>query len=98
MSWLPYVVLIFIGTFKDLHDLNFSTSILPSIFVDLPSIWSPLLEILFNSNIRNNLLFIKNTKSEKIQLLSSYSFNNKKLKLDSNIIQTCDMDLLNNIN
>lgn len=64
MSWLPYVVLILIGAFKDLHDLSFSITAIPIIFLDLPSIWSPLLEMIFNSNIRRNLLFIKNSKND----------------------------------
>lgn len=40
-------------------------TILPTLAQKTTVVWCPLLEMLFNSSVRKNLLFIQNTKKDK---------------------------------
>jgi hypothetical protein len=68
-----------LGAFKDLNELNFFLTVVPIIATKSTCIWCPMLEMVFNSSVRRNLLFIKITKSDRIlqtsennRLLSSW--------------------------
>jgi hypothetical protein len=66
------------GGFIDLKTLSLPKLVLPLIASKSTCIWCPMLEMIFNSSVRKNLLLIKNTtctKSDRILLNYYYTEN-----------------------
>jgi hypothetical protein len=69
-SWTPYVLIMLYGAFKDVSSLSYGLTLIPMIACKSTAVWCPILEILFNSSVRKNILFIREYKRKKVLLTS----------------------------
>jgi hypothetical protein len=76
IAWTPYCILMLYRAFTSLDsNIKLIYTILPTIAQKITVVWYPLLEMLFNSSVRKNLLFLHNAKKERFVRTSE----NKKL-------------------
>lgn len=54
------------GSFYELDNLPLSVTVVPMIASKATIVWCPFLEMLFNSSVRKNLIFIQNFKKDDV--------------------------------
>jgi hypothetical protein len=85
------------GSFFKLDNLPLSITVIPMIASKTTIIWCPILEMLFNSSVRNNLLFIQNFKKDDIILpqeaLRIYTNYTKKNQIAINVYDESALSL-----
>lgn len=59
ISWTPYCSIMAYGAFGDITKLNFVITIIPVIASKSTLIWCPVLEMIFNNSVRNNILVLQ---------------------------------------